>query len=1099
MPGRERGEPPTPNTTDAFVGLGHSPNNASVSGYTGSRSSLGHSRVFPARGGGGAALEFPALPSRPLLPHSASAAALFGGLRRHRSDSAKSRTSSSSDEEDEYSAGAEDGDAGGGLRDSRSSAGSRRSSITFGSTGGLQRAAESTDVDVGVDVEARDSLWGAADVVGGGGEEDVEVGDRLAGSNGSSRRAGVVVAGGGQPQQHTQGDLLQLQPPPVLAPSSTSRDGGAQAVPAVPGSGASAAVAPAGGPGRHRLARAAAAEGLGHATHDAAAAGAAGGGWGRVPSCSVAAQPAPAVAAAAAGGGRWRTPFAGPELQHQLRDQVMPPPAPAPQQRHRHEDRSWHHHRHHRHRQQQQPAAHVGADPLRRPLLEPEAQVGEQHHRLAPRPHWAAAAGGGQQQEQQQAQEQLEEKLQPRQLLRKRLANGAGTGAAKEQRAAWRHELYCVLGLALPVGVVDTVSFLASLVGVLQVGRLGTAELSALTLGSTLFNLTGLSWAVGLTGGMETLCGQLYGAGLYGGLGVTFQRALLVCLAAGAPAYGLWWQAEPLLLALGYVQRAAPCLALSTTKYCCRAYFTSQGVVLPVSVITLVATVLAPLYNLLFITWLNMGLTGAAWAYVADEATAVLLLAGAMVGHTLWTRRAAAPEAVRQRATWSGWDRAAWRGWGAYLRTALPSTAMSCLDWWVLEVMVLLSGLGPKPDTQVAAMGLCFNAFTLVYYAVVGFGDAACTRVSHMLGAGRGRAARRAALTALAAGLAVCAAACGGLAASGPAWTAAFSRSAEVRQAVRQALPYVAVAVLGYSANTVLAGVLRGAGRTGAGLRVNLVTLWLVGLPVAAGLGLGAGWGNVGLWAGIALMNGLQGGALVYKVTRGFNWAREVVRSRSVLSLHASTLGAGDVVIGGGGGEGGQEAGLGLGLDGEVLVGGEVAGEEVEGWAAGGGAWCGEARVWCEEHVGSEEAGRECHVSVPMGGVATNGAELREGCESCQAHRVSCSDGVVSEGVRASKAAADMRAQGPDVAADMRAQGAGQLAVVSMAAGPRPQPAALPQPGSGCAGHGVVDADSCGATTPQGSGSLNADVARWLADAAAVGAGVVAPGASEDQ
>ncbi|KXZ54974.1 hypothetical protein GPECTOR_3g140 [Gonium pectorale] len=411
-------------------------------------------------------------------------------------------------------------------------------------------------------------------------------------------------------------------------------------------------------------------------------------------------------------------------------------------------------------------------------------------------------------------------------------------------------------------------------------------------LGSTLFNLTGLSWVVGLTGGMDTLCGQVYGAGMYGAVGVLFQRAVLVCLIMGLPSYVLWWQAERLLVLLGqhrtvsrlaasYVQRAAPCLALSTIKFCCRSYFTSQGVVLPVTLMTFAVTMLSPFYNYLLITRLRLGLPGAAWAYVACEATSVALLAAAMAGHTRWVQRPG-------RKTWTGWDRAAWRGWWPYLQVALPSTAMSCLDWWVLEV---------------AAMGLCFNAFTLAYYTVVGFGDAASTRVAHMLGAGRGRDARTSAAVCLASGLAVCAAVCGGLLAAGPAAVRVFTASRAVRASVRSSLPCVAVAVVGYSANTVLAGVLRGAGRQGVGLAVNLVTLWVVGLPVAAGLALGAGWGNLGLWAGIGLMNVLQGGAMGFKVRR-FNWAREVVRSRSVLSLHASTFGGDGEGGGGGGGSG---------------------------------------------------------------------------------------------------------------------------------------------------------------------------------------------------
>ncbi|GAX82290.1 hypothetical protein CEUSTIGMA_g9719.t1 [Chlamydomonas eustigma] len=54
-------------------------------------------------------------------------------------------------------------------------------------------------------------------------------------------------------------------------------------------------------------------------------------------------------------------------------------------------------------------------------------------------------------------------------------------------------ECRMVLYYALPISFVDSVCFAASLVGISEVGRLGFKELSALTLGGTFFNLTGLS------------------------------------------------------------------------------------------------------------------------------------------------------------------------------------------------------------------------------------------------------------------------------------------------------------------------------------------------------------------------------------------------------------------------------------------------------------------------------------------------------------------------------------------------------------------------------------------------------------------------------
>jgi MATE family multidrug resistance protein len=82
------------------------------------------------------------------------------------------------------------------------------------------------------------------------------------------------------------------------------------------------------------------------------------------------------------------------------------------------------------------------------------------------------------------------------------------------------------------------------------VGRLGEFELSAVVLGTSLFNVTGLSVLVGFTSALETVCGQAFGAGNHRLLGVAYQRALvlttlLFCLIASA-----WTQIDRILLLL---------------------------------------------------------------------------------------------------------------------------------------------------------------------------------------------------------------------------------------------------------------------------------------------------------------------------------------------------------------------------------------------------------------------------------------------------------------------------------------------------------------------------------------------------------------------
>jgi hypothetical protein len=38
------------------------------------------------------------------------------------------------------------------------------------------------------------------------------------------------------------------------------------------------------------------------------------------------------------------------------------------------------------------------------------------------------------------------------------------------------------------------------------------------------------------------------------------------------------------------------------------------------------------------------------------------------------------------KKTWTGWSRECLSDWGVYIRVAIPSMVMICLDWWTFEV-----------------------------------------------------------------------------------------------------------------------------------------------------------------------------------------------------------------------------------------------------------------------------------------------------------------------------------------------------------------------------------------------------------------------------
>lgn len=82
---------------------------------------------------------------------------------------------------------------------------------------------------------------------------------------------------------------------------------------------------------------------------------------------------------------------------------------------------------------------------------------------------------------------------------------------------------------------------------------------------------------------------------------VLFPNAIMPHPVSAPSLVGSGQPAEIVKLAAGYVWTAAPCLALTTVKCCCRGYFNAQGAILPLTLLTSASTLLAPCYNYLLI------------------------------------------------------------------------------------------------------------------------------------------------------------------------------------------------------------------------------------------------------------------------------------------------------------------------------------------------------------------------------------------------------------------------------------------------------------------------------------------------------------------
>eukprot|EP00884_Botryococcus_braunii_P010471 jgi/Botrbrau1/19425/Bobra.0338s0051.1 len=456
-------------------------------------------------------------------------------------------------------------------------------------------------------------------------------------------------------------------------------------------------------------------------------------------------------------------------------------------------------------------------------------------------------------------------------------------------------EFFIISQIAARVSCQCASSYASSLMAVGFMGRVGRKELSQAVLGTSCYNVTGLSVLLGMTQAIETPAGQAYGARRYAVVGTVLQRMLLMCLVTFAAIQVLWTQMAALLLFTGqpkelvvgavrFLQLLGPALLFATVNDCLNRYLLVQGISGMQMLAMAVAVGLAPLYMWLFTFNLKLGMVGPALGLIAVQGTALAGVAAYVVWRELSMRG-------KPNRTWGGWSWDSVTGWGPLLKLALPSIGVVCLEWWLYEGLVLVAGWMPEPSVAVSVMGIGFNTTCFTFSITLGLAAAASTRVANALGAGRPVAARRTAWLAIAMSLVIMT--CVWLAsfAVRDVWSRLFTTDPEVLEVLGRIFPIIMFSELGTGLNGVCGGVLRGAGRQLWGACLCFISYWVIGLPLIIYIAVPSGplhWGATGLWIGLSAVTTLQGLAACIAVAC-INWPREAERSEHLLREHMSS------------------------------------------------------------------------------------------------------------------------------------------------------------------------------------------------------------------
>ncbi|KAK3152771.1 hypothetical protein QOZ80_2BG0163330 [Eleusine coracana subsp. coracana] len=353
---------------------------------------------------------------------------------------------------------------------------------------------------------------------------------------------------------------------------------------------------------------------------------------------------------------------------------------------------------------------------------------------------------------------------------------------------------------------------------------------------------------------LDTLCGQAYGAGQHRLVGVYKQRGMLVFSLVSIPVSVIWAYSGKILVLLrqdpeiaagagSYMRWMIPAPLLVALLQCHVRFLQSQNVVLPVMLSSGIAAVAHVAVCWLLVFTLGLGANGAALAIVVSNFLNLSFLA-------LYVRLS-----PLCKDTWTGFSRDAIRDIPSFLKLAVLSAIMVCLECWSFELLVLLGGVLPNPKLETAVLSICYNIYFLAFMIPTGLGFAVSVRISNELGAGRPQTARLAArvvmllcfLMSLFLALVML------LLRNRLGY--AFSNVEEVALYYAKLMPILDLCFLFDSMECVLSGVIRGCGQQKMGAFVNFPSYYLVGIPVACIFAFVCHLRGRGLW--LAIMCGV--------------------------------------------------------------------------------------------------------------------------------------------------------------------------------------------------------------------------------------------------
>ncbi|CAK9442308.1 uncharacterized protein LODBEIA_P60510 [Lodderomyces beijingensis] len=452
-------------------------------------------------------------------------------------------------------------------------------------------------------------------------------------------------------------------------------------------------------------------------------------------------------------------------------------------------------------------------------------------------------------------------------------------------------ELRALVRNAIPSVVTFLLECSPFTVSVFAVGHIGANELAAVSLGSMTANITGYATIQGISTALDTLCPQAFGAKNYTLVGDYMQKCIALSITFMFPILICWIFFGYDLIRLVVKEPETARLAATYLRYvafgipgfigfeCGKRFLQAQEIYQVGAYVLLIAAPINVVMTLSFVKW--MGYAGAPIAVSINYWFMALLL---FLATTFMVKADKTPHKMNPLQCWGGLDvHKAFSRWGQLASLAIPGLIMIEAEFIAFEIMTLLASL--ISTKALAAQSIGTTIAYLTYQVPFAIGIAASTRIANFLGAGLAESAKITTRVSLIFGFAMSLVNCAVILGFQRQIAYAFTNDEEVVSIVLAIIWFIAVMQVSDGMNANTAGCLRGQGQTKVGGIVNVISYYVVGVPISIYLSFFSPWKGLlaGLWIGSTVALTLIGGVQCwYALGSNFETLCENARKRTI-------------------------------------------------------------------------------------------------------------------------------------------------------------------------------------------------------------------------